>query len=117
MKRWIVRKPEKEYSERIVKESGVTGLCGDVLASRGFKNAAEAAESLNTDKLSDPFILKDMTEASEIINRAVEDFDSICIYGDYDCDGITSTVMLFSYLECMGANVTYYIPEIGRAHV
>ena len=37
MKRWIVRKPEKEYSERIVKESGVTGLCGDVLASRGKK--------------------------------------------------------------------------------
>ena len=116
MKRWIVRKPEKEYSERIVKESGVTGLCGDVLASRGFKNAAEAAEYLNTDKLSDPFILKDMTEAAEIINRAVEDFDSICIYGDYDCDGITSTVMLFSYLECMGANVTYYIPERSEGY-
>lgn len=111
MKKWIVRKPEKEYSERIAAESGVTGLCADVLASRGYKNASEAAEQLNADRLSDPFLLKDMTEAAEIINRAIEDFESICIYGDYDCDGITSTVMLFSYLECMGANVMYYIPE------
>lgn len=116
MKRWIVRKPAKEYSERIIRESGVTGLCADVLASRGFQSAGEAAEHLNTDRLSDPFIMKDMTEAAEIINKAVEDFDSICIYGDYDCDGITSTVMLFSYLECMGANVTYYIPERSEGY-
>lgn len=116
MKRWIVRKPEKEYSERIVKEGGVTELCGDVLASRGFKNASEAAEYLNTDKLSDPFVLKDMTEAADIINIAVENDEQICIYGDYDCDGITSTVMLFSYLQCMSAKVTYYIPERSEGY-
>ena len=57
-----------------------------------------------------------MREAADVINDAVENFESICIYGDYDCDGITSTVILFSYLECMGANVTYYIPERSEGY-
>ncbi|MGN1481709.1 single-stranded-DNA-specific exonuclease RecJ [Porcipelethomonas sp.] len=116
MKKWIVRKPQKEYSEKILRESEVTPLCADILAARGFTSASNAAEQLNTDGLSDPFLLKDMREAAEIINEAVENFESICIYGDYDCDGITSTVILFSYLECMGANVMYYIPERSEGY-
>ena len=42
---------------------------------------------------------------------AVDQYDLICIYGDYDCDGVTSTTILYNYLESMGANVMYYIPE------
>ena len=116
MKKWLVRKPQKEFAEKILRESEVTPLCADILAARGFTSAEDAAKQLNSDGLSDPFLLKDMREAADVINDAVENFESICIYGDYDCDGITSTVILFSYLECMGANVTYYIPERSEGY-
>ena len=48
-----------------------------------------------------------MQEAAEVINEAVESGKPICVYGDYDCDGVTATVMLYSYLECLGADVRY----------
>lgn len=111
MKKWIVRKPNKENSARIARETELSSLCADVLAARGFESAEDAVKKFFSDKLFDPFLLKDMTEAAEVINTALENADKICIYGDYDCDGITSTVMLYSYLECMGADVIYRLPE------
>lgn len=111
MKKWIIKKPDAAVSKKLASECGITPLCADVLSARGISSSAEAVKQFNTDSLSDPFLLKDMKEAAELINEAIENFTPICIYGDYDCDGICSTVMLFSYLECMGANVAYIIPE------
>ncbi len=111
MKKWIVNNPDPKTASELVRGSDLHPLCAEVLAARGISTVSEAAEMLGTENLSDPFLLKDMREAAEAINEAIEEFTPICIYGDYDCDGITSTVMLFSYLECMGANVSYYIPE------
>ena len=45
------------------------------------------------------------------MRRAVEDGKKILVFGDYDCDGITATVLLYEYLEGEGADVCYYIPE------
>mgnify|MGYP002243091698 FL=1 len=47
----------------------------------------------------------------ERIHQALDQFEKICIYGDYDADGVTSTSLLYSYLESLGADVMYYIPE------
>ncbi len=111
MKKWIVNKPDKDLSQRIASSCGVTTLCADVLVSRGVTSPQQALEQFNIDSLSDPFLLRDMRETVEIINNAIDDFNSICIFGDYDCDGICSTAMLFSYLDYMGANVSYILPE------
>ena len=116
MKKWTVRRPNEEFSKTIMRETEAGQLCADVLASRGFENGRQAAEKLSADSLSDPFQLKDMREAAAVISKAVDGFERICIYGDYDCDGVTSTVMLFSYLELMGADVTYYIPERSEGY-
>ena len=59
----------------------------------------------------DPFLMKDMDLAVGRIHRALDGFEKIAVYGDYDADGVTSTAMLYSYLESCGANVMYYIPE------
>ncbi len=69
------------------------------------------ADFFKGEELSDPFLIKDMAVAADVINKAVDQYDLICIYGDYDCDGVTSTTILYNYLESMGANVMYYIPE------
>ena len=46
----------------------------------------------------------------------MEDFERIAVYGDYDADGVTATSILFTYLEAVGADVMYYIPQRrGRA--
>lgn len=116
MKKWIVNKSDKALSEKLAASCSITSLCADILVSRGITSAQEAVEKFNVDSLSDPFLLRDMKEAVDIINEAIENFTSICIFGDYDCDGICSTAMLFSYLECMGANVTYVLPERSEGY-
>ncbi len=116
MKRWIVKKPNKEISERIKREADISMLCAEVLSARGFESAEEAAKQFSVTELFDPTLLIDITEAAEIINEAIAEQEKICIYGDYDCDGITSAVMLYSYLDCMGAEVIYYIPERSEGY-
>ena len=116
MKKWIVGNPDSSVSGRISSGSDLTPLCADVLVSRGITDLKSAAELISTDKLESPFQIKDMELAAGIINSAVEQGKKICIYGDYDCDGITSTVMLYSYLECIGADVSFYIPERSEGY-
>src|SRR5699024_8205158 len=59
----------------------------------------------------DPFLLKDMEKAVSRLQQAVEDYEEILIYGDYDADGITSTTILYETLEMLGANVSFYLPN------
>ena len=59
----------------------------------------------------DPMLMTDMEKAVDIIRTALTDGDIITIFGDYDCDGVTSTVMLEQYLTAQGANVNRYIPS------
>ena len=111
MKKWLIKNPNNSSVQDILKNSVLSKLCAEVLVSRGIDNIKSATEFMVTEELSDPFSLKDMDKAVEIINNAVEEGKSICIFGDYDCDGITSTVMIYTYLQFLGANVSYYIPE------
>ena len=53
----------------------------------------------------------DMDKAVERINRAIDNFECISIFGDFDADGVTSTALLYTYLESKGANVLWYIPD------
>ena len=59
----------------------------------------------------DPFLMHDMKKAVDRINEAIENEEKILVYGDYDADGITSTVLLVETLISMGANVSSYIPN------
>lgn len=84
-----------------------------LLQSRGFSEPSEIKSFLSTPepKLSSPFLLADMDKAVERIFRAIENDEKILVYGDYDADGVTATALLYSHLETMGANVSYYIPS------
>ena len=59
----------------------------------------------------DPFLMHDMQKAVDRINEAIENEEKILVYGDYDADGITSTVLLVETLISMGSNVSSYIPN------
>lgn len=111
MKKWVISKPDPEKAANINKKSDLSLLASEILVSRGYDSLEKASDFLSSNGLSSPFLLKDMEEAVDIINSAVDEEKTICIYGDYDCDGIASTVMLYQYLSCIGADVYYYIPE------
>lgn len=84
-----------------------------ILSKRGISAADDVAEFLS-DKPSltyDPFLLKDMYEGVDLIMMAVETGQKICIYGDYDADGVTSVSLMMDVLRRMGADVSYYIPS------
>lgn len=116
MKKWTVGVPDKKTVSALMLSCGVTSLAASALAAKGYSSPESVVESLNTDELSDPFLIKDMQEAADTINSAIENGERICIYGDYDCDGVMSTVILYSYLAEAGADVTYYIPERSEGY-
>lgn len=116
MKKWSVGKPDRNNVSSLMLGCGVTSLAAAVLAAKGYSSPESVMESLNVDELSDPFLIKDMQKAADTINAAVDSGERICIYGDYDCDGIMSTVILYSYLMEIGADVTYYIPERSEGY-
>ena len=63
------------------------------------------------ERTGDPFLLAGMNDAVVRIRLAMEKRESICIYGDYDVDGVTATALLFRVLERLGAKVRYFIPN------
>ena len=84
-----------------------------LLCLRGLRDADAAQKFLNPsmDDLHDPFLLADMGKAVERIERAIAAKERIAIHGDYDVDGITSTVILRRALEMLGGDVGHFIPE------
>lgn len=116
MKKWSVGRPDKNLISQLTLKCGVSTLTAAALAAKGYSSPDSVIKQLNVDELSDPFLLKDMQEAADTINDAIDNDSKICIYGDYDCDGIISTVILFSYLYEAGADVEYYIPERSEGY-
>jgi single-stranded-DNA-specific exonuclease len=85
-----------------------------LLWNRGYRDALSAERFLNPrlEDLHDPFLLKDMDRAVERIRAAIEGREKIEIHGDYDVDGVTSTVVLKKALEMAGASdVGWHIPH------
>ena len=87
-----------------------------LLCMRGFGEAEIASRFLNPslDHLHDPFRLADMDKAIPRLERAIAQREKIAIHGDYDVDGITSTVILRRALEMLGGNVVHFLPERMR---
>ncbi|NSJ92239.1 single-stranded-DNA-specific exonuclease RecJ, partial [Coprococcus sp. MSK.21.13] len=84
-----------------------------LLVNRGIKTAYDINRFINAslEDLYDPFLMKDMDKGIELIKNAIEKNKKIAIYGDYDADGVTSTVILYKGLKRCGANFIYHIPD------
>ncbi len=105
-----------------VKKQTVASLCSalsidemlaEMLVNRGVDTAEKANKFLypSKDDFEDAFSLSGMKEAVARIQEAVKNNETIVVYGDYDCDGITATATLYGYLSSIGATVYYYIPN------
>jgi single-stranded-DNA-specific exonuclease len=99
--------------QALEKELGVSPVTARLLCIRGISDLDEARRFLapSLDDLLDPFRLADMSVAVDRILKAIASGERIAIHGDYDVDGITSTVILRRALELLGADVIHFIPE------
>lgn len=84
-----------------------------ILSERGINDDADIQEylSLKPQLTFDPFLLTDMDAGVDFLTSAIKDKKKICIYGDYDVDGITATALLHIFLTSEGADVSYYLPS------
>lgn len=112
MKLWTVAPLDKGEATSIQTNYKLPGIIAMLLQIRNITTFEEIDDFLNNDsRIASPFEIKDMDKACERVRSAIDNDEFICVYGDYDADGVTSTALLYSYLEAVGANVMYYIPS------
>jgi len=111
--RWDLLDSDESACTRLVETLDVPPVVARLLCQRGLSDPEEAARFLSPslDHLHDPLILSDMRVAVARIMAAVSGGERIAIHGDYDVDGVTSTVILRRALELLGGNVVHFIPE------
>ncbi|MBR6531354.1 MAG: single-stranded-DNA-specific exonuclease RecJ [Clostridia bacterium] len=112
-KKWIVKSSDKEIATMIAEELNVSPYAALLASARGIRTADEAREffGVTENVTADPFDFPDMYQAVKRIKTAIENFERIAVYGDYDADGVTATALLYSYLEMQGADVVYAVPN------
>jgi single-stranded-DNA-specific exonuclease len=112
-KRWVIQKHDHKRAGEFAKKLGLSPLSAALLIARGFETEA-AAKAFLTPKiedLHDPSLLKGAKEAVARIQKAIDSKEKILIWGDYDVDGTTGTVLLRGALKALGAESGYYIPN------
>jgi len=105
-------KETNEISKDIIAEAG-DELLAKLLVQRGINTPKKIKEFLNPAKMkiSSPFVFTDMKKSVERIFSAIKTQEKIIIYGDFDCDGVTATSLMYKTLSHLGANVDFYIPN------
>jgi len=111
--RWESTPCDDQAAEALAASINVPLVVARLLCQRGLSDPELASRFLNPslDQLHDPMALADMKVAVDRILAAIARKERIAIHGDYDVDGITSTVILRRCLELLGANVVHFIPE------
>lgn len=97
----------------LAQEIGVNETIINVLINRGIKTSRDIKKFVDASlkDLYNPFFMIDMDEGVDIIKEAIDMKRKIAIYGDYDADGVTSTVILYKALKRLGGNFIYHIPD------
>lgn len=112
-KRWVIQKHDHARAAALAAELRVSPLIAALLIARGYETADRAHKFLNPsyDDLHEPFLLKGMHEAVARIFKAIENREKILVWGDYDVDGTTGTVLLRKTLKILGAETAFHVPN------
>ena len=105
-----LRPPEGVFWER---PAEMHPILYRMLLNRGIDSPEAAKRFLRPgrDQLLDPFLLSDMGRAAKLINEALDAGEHICVYGDYDVDGVCASAILSLYLRERGSDVSVYLPS------
>ena len=113
--KWTINKnSETKVIDSLARELNISTVLSSMLVKRGVTTFEQAKEFFrpNFEKLHDPFLMKDMIEATSRIKTAIEKKEKIMIFGDYDVDGTCSVALLSMFLQsAAGLSVIEYIPD------
>jgi len=112
MENWVIRNKKADFPA-IMQECGISEVLARCLVNKGMDDSKEINAFLHPQikDLYDPFLLKDVQKACDILVYKIEKGSKIRIIGDYDVDGVVATYVLYRALERIGANVDYEIPD------
>ena len=103
---------DEKYKAVLVAQQKENALLAGILAARGITDPTEALTLLaGEEELSDPALLTDMDAACQRIWQAIDNGETIAVFGDYDVDGVTATALLYQHLKGMGATVKCMLPS------
>ncbi|MFA5143904.1 MAG: single-stranded-DNA-specific exonuclease RecJ [Candidatus Omnitrophota bacterium] len=110
---WRTKDCDPGVQDHLSSALNISKVTAQLLVNRGIRTADVAHDFLKCSLGSchNPFLLKDMEKAVTRIKRAISGGERILVYGDYDVDGMTSVVLLYSALKKLGANAATYIPN------
>ena len=112
-KKWHLKEIDSLTIEKLNSELNITSLFSRLLINRGVLCQKDAKDFFlpTLEKLPNPNLMYGIKKSVERIIQAVGKNEKIVIYGDFDCDGITSTAILYNFLFSIGANVKAYNPD------
>ncbi|MBR6012848.1 MAG: single-stranded-DNA-specific exonuclease RecJ [Selenomonadaceae bacterium] len=117
-KKWIIKTDDPVKVSRLSKALGITELTAKILIHRGITRVEDAENFLNPENapFNNPFDMLGMNTAVERIISAINDGEKICVYGDYDVDGVSASAIMIRALKRFGADVESYIPKRSEGY-
>ncbi len=111
-KKWQIKTVDKQKAKELALECDVEPIVALIGASRGYTDPTDLEQFLSDEPyFSDAYELADIMHAADVINQSIVENKKIAVFGDYDCDGVTATALLYKYLKNRGADCVYYIPD------
>lgn len=112
-KKFFVKPANKSAVDKLKSELGISEIAAKILVNRDIDDVESARNFLNpeTQNFFDPFLMKDMNVAVDRIIAAINGGEKICVYGDYDVDGMSGTALLVRALKNFGGKAVPYIPR------
>ncbi len=118
-KKWQIKTEDAAQVKKLAAAVGISELTAKILLHRGITNAADAEKFLNAETAQEfynPLLMSGMEDAVDRIILAIEGEEKICVYGDYDVDGMSGVSLLTRALKNFGADVEYYIPDRSEGY-
>lgn len=111
-KKWEVKSVDRIKAKELAVECDVEPIVALIASSRGYTDPTDLEQFLSDEPyFDDAYELCDIMHAADIVNLNIDENKKIAVYGDYDCDGVTATALLYKYLKGRGADCIYYIPD------
>ncbi len=111
-KKWVVKETNRELAKQLAYECEIEPILALIASGRGFTDPADLEQFFcDEPNFCDIYLLADIMHAADIVNMFIAENKKIAIFGDYDCDGVTATAILYKYLKSRLADCIYYIPD------
>ncbi len=111
---WIIKEIDENKISEFCQKYNIPYLAAAILYSRGYCEEKDIEKFLKNTEKENVFDITDMDKIVCRIEKAIKNHEKICIYGDYDADGITASALIYDYLRNRNSNVFCYIPERNR---